>query len=78
MLNNLHPQALRDYVTHGLTSVKNGVELTISVEKEVAIFRTMLTSYPESVYKIPGKLVYAARNPILWPTDLRLDKKKIS
>ena len=76
MFKNLHSQSLLDYVTHGLTSVKNGVQLTISVEKEVAIFRTMLTSYPESVYKVPGKLVYAARNPILWPTDLRWIKRK--
>ena len=75
MFNNLHPQALNDYVTHGLTSAKNGVKLKISVEKEVAIFRNMMTSFPETVYKVRGTLVYAARNPILWPTDLRWIKR---
>ena len=38
---NFHPQALQDYVEHGLTAVKQGLELKIP-EKEVAIFQYLL------------------------------------
>ena len=73
---NFHPQTLNDYVNHGLTETDNDVKLTISVAKEVAIFHNSLTSFPKNIYKVKGTLLYAARNPILWPSDLRWINRK--
>ena len=70
LFKNFHPQTLNDYVTHGLTETDNDVKLTISVEKEVAIFHNSLTSFPKNIYKVKGTLLYATRNPILWSSDL--------
>ena len=78
LFKHFHPQVLNDYVTHGLTDGKNDVELKISVEKELAIFHKMLTSFPKNVYKVKCTLVYAAKNPILWESDLRWIKKKFT
>ena len=75
---NFHPQALQDYVEHGLTAVKQGLELKIPVEKEVAIFHNLLLSYPRSINKVRGTLFYAVNNPILWSSDLHWIKRKIS
>ena len=74
---NFHPQALQDYVEHGLTAVKQGLELKIPVEKEVAIFHNLLLSYPRSLNKVRGTLFYAVNNPILGPSDLHWIKRKI-
>jgi pimeloyl-ACP methyl ester carboxylesterase len=76
LFKNFNPQVLNDYVTHGLTDGKNDVVLTISVEKELAIFHKMLTSFPQDVYKVKCTLVYAAKNPILWRSDLSWIIKK--
>jgi hypothetical protein len=57
---------------------KQGVELTITVEQEVAIFHKMLTSYPKSIYKVWGTLVYAVKNPVLWGSDLRWIKRNFT
>ena len=78
LFKNFHPQVLNDYVTHGLTDGKNDVELTISVAKELAVFHKMLTSFPQDVYKVKCTLVYAAKNPILWRSDLRWISKKFT
>ena len=78
LFKNFHPQVLNDYVSHGLTDGKNDVELTISVEKELAVFHKMLTSFPQDVYKVKCTLVYAAKNPILWRSDLRWISKKFT
>ena len=78
LFKNFHPKALNDYVIHGLTAGKNDVELTIPVAKEVAIFHKMLTSFPKNIYKVKGTLLYAARNPILWPSDLRWINRKFA
>ena len=78
LFKNFHPQTLNDYVTHGLTETDNDVELTISVEKEVSIFHNTLTSFPKNIYKVKGTLLYAARNPILWPSDLRWINRKFA
>ena len=78
LFKNFHPQTLNDYVTHGLTETDNGVELTIPVAKEVAIFHKSLTSFPKNIYKVKGTLVYAAKNPILWPSDLRWINRKFA
>ena len=75
---NFHHQALQDYVKHGLNAVKQGLELKIPVEKEVAIFHKMLTSYPKSIYKVSGTLVYAVKNPVLWASDLRWIKRNFT
>ena len=74
---NFHPQALQDYVEHGLTAVKQGLELKIPVEKEVAIFHNLLLSYPRSINKVRGTLFYAVNNPILGSSDLRWIKRRI-
>ena len=74
---NFHPPALQDYVEHGLTAVKQGLELKIPVEKEVAIFHNLLLSYPRSINKVRGTLFYAVNNPILGPSDLHWIKRKI-
>ena len=42
LFKNFHPQILNDYVTYGLKKNKNGVELTIPVVKEIAIFHNSL------------------------------------
>ena len=78
MFNNFHPQTLKDYVTHGLIPGKQGVELTITVEQEVAIFHKMLTSYPKSIYKVRGTLVYTVKTPVLWGSDLRWIKRNFT
>ena len=78
LFKNFHPQVLNDYVSHGLTDGKNDVELTISVAKELAVFHKMLTSFPQDVYKVKCTLVYAAKNPILWRSDLRWISKKFT
>jgi pimeloyl-ACP methyl ester carboxylesterase len=78
LFKNFHPQVLNDYVSHGLTDGKNDVELTISVEKELAVYHKMLTSFPQDVYKVKCILVYAAKNPILWRSDLRWISKKFA
>ena len=78
LFKNFHPQALNDYVIHGLTAGKNDVELTIPVAKEVAIFHKMLTSFPKNIYKVKGTLVYAASNPILWKSDLHWINRKFT
>jgi len=78
LFKNFHPQTLNDYVTHGLTEKANDVELTIPVAKEVAIFHKSLTSFPKNIYKVKGTLVYAAKNPILWPSDLRWINRKFA
>ena len=78
LFKNFHPQVLNDYVTHGLTGGKNDIELTISVEKELAVFNKMLTSFPQDIYKVKCTLVYAAKNPILWNSDLRWISKKFA
>ena len=67
---NFHPQALQDYVEHGLTTVKQGLELKIPVEKEGAIFHNLLLSYPRSINKIRAILFYAVNNPVLGLSDL--------
>ena len=74
---NFHPQALQDYVDHGLTAVKKGLELKIPVEKEVAIFHNLLLSYPRSINKVRATLFYAVNNPILWSSDLHWIKRKL-
>ena len=74
---NFHPQALQDYVEHGLTAVKQGLELKIPVEKEVAIFHNLLLSYPRSINKVRATLFYAVNNPILGLSDLHWIKRKL-
>lgn len=78
MFKNFHPETLNDYITHGLILGKNGLKLSISVEKEVAIFHNMLTSIPKLVYKVRGTLIYATKNPILWASDLRWIKRNFT
>ena len=71
LFKKFHPDVLNDYVTHGLINGINDVELTISVEKELAIFRKIPTSLPKGVFKVKCILVHAAKNPIIWKSDLR-------
>ena len=71
LFKNFHPQALNDYVTYGLNENENGVELTIPVLKETAIFNNSLILYPKIMRSVKGSLIYAAKNPILWSSDLR-------
>ena len=78
IFKKFHPDVLNDYVTHGLTEGKNDVELTISVEKELAIFRNMLTSFPKDVYKVKCTFVHATKNPIIWQCDLHWINKKFT
>ena len=78
MFSNFHPQILKDYVKYGLIPEKNGVELAITVEQEVTIFHKMLTTYPKSIYKVRGTLVYAVKNKALWASDLRWIKRNFT
>ena len=70
LFKNFHPQTLNDYVTHGLKKNKNGVELTIPVVKEIAIFHNLLILYSKCLRNVKGSLIYGAKNPILWASDL--------
>ena len=70
LFKNFHPQTLNDYVTHGLKKNKNGVELTIPVVKEIAIFHNFLILYSKCLRNVKGSLIYGAKNPILWASDL--------
>lgn len=70
LFKNFHPQILNDYVTHGLKKNKNGVELTIPVVKEIAIFHNSLILYSKCLRNVKGSLIYGAKNPILWASDL--------
>ena len=70
LFKNFHPQILNDYVTHGLKKNKNGVELTIPVVKEIAIFHNSLTLYSKYLRNVKGYLIYGAKNQILWASDL--------
>ncbi|MDC0225127.1 alpha/beta hydrolase [Deltaproteobacteria bacterium] len=70
LFKNFHPQILNDYVTHGLKKNKNGVELTIPVVKEIAIFHNSLILYSKCLRNVKGSLIYGATNPILWASDL--------
>ena len=70
LFKNFHPQTLNDYVTHGLKKNKNGVELTIPVVKEIAIFHNSLILYSKCLRNVKGSLIYGAKNPILWASDL--------
>ena len=70
LFKNFHPQTLNDYVTHGLKKYKNGVELTIPVVKEIAIFHNSLILYAKCLRNVKGSLIYGAKNPILWASDL--------
>ena len=65
MFINFHTQALQDYVEHGLTAVKQGLELKL------------LINYPRSINKVRGTLFYAVNNPILWSSDLHWIKRKL-
>jgi len=78
IFKNFHPDTINDYVTHGLISGEKGLELSIPVEKEVAIFNKMITSLPKSVFNVEGTLIYASKNPILWTTDLCWIKKQFT
>ena len=70
LFKNFHPQTLNDYVTHGLKKNKNGVELTIPVVKEIAIFHNSLILYSKCLRNVKGSLIYGAKNPIIWASDL--------
>ena len=70
LFKNFHPQTLNDYVTHGLKKNKNGVELTIPVVKEIAIFHNSMILYSKCLRNVKGSLIYGAKNPILWASDL--------
>jgi len=71
IFKNFHPETLNDYVTYGLKKNEKGFELTIPVAKEIAIFHNSLTLYPKYLRTVKGFLIYATKNPILWPSDLR-------
>ena len=70
LFKKFHPQTLNDYVTHGLKKNKNGVELTIPVVKEIAIFHNSLILDLKCLRNVKGFLIYGAKNPILWASDL--------
>jgi len=78
LFKNFHPEALKDYVKYSLFERGNGVELKISVEKEVAIYRNILTKYPNSLYNVKGVIAYGAKNPILWKSDINWIKRKFT
>ena len=75
LFKNFHPIALEDYIKHGLAEKENGFELKIPVKKEIAIYRSLLTEYPSSLYNVKGVIAYSTKNPILWKSDLNWIKK---
>ena len=75
---NFHIRALKDYVKYGLVESGNGLKLEISVKKEVAIYRKLLTKYPNSVYNVNGVIIYGARDSIHWSSDINWIKKKFA
>ena len=75
---NFHNRALSDYVKYGLVEQGNKVKLEIPVKKEVAIYRKLLTKYPHSVYNVNGVIIYGARYPIYWRSDINWIKKKFT
>ena len=70
IFKNFNPHILNDYVSYGLKENENGVELTIPVAKEIEIFHNSLILYPKYLRIVKGSLIYAAKNPILWQSDL--------
>ena len=70
LFKNFDPIALQDYVNYGLVENGNGFELKIPVNKEIAIYRKLLTEYPRKMYQVKGVLAYGSRKPILWKSDL--------
>ena len=63
---------------NGFPAKTYSVLITITVEQEVAIFHKMLTSYPKSIYKVRGTLVYVVKNPVLLASDLRWIKRNFT
>jgi len=78
LFKDFHPEVLSDYIKYGLIENELGAELTIPVDKELAIFHNSLTSYPESIYKLSGTMIYAVKKPIVYKSDLRWIKKKLT
>jgi len=78
LFKQFHPEVLSDYVKYGLIENEFGAELIIPVKKELAIFHNSLTSYPESIFKLSGTMIYAVKKPIVYKSDLRWIKKKLT
>lgn len=70
-----HPKTFRSYVKHGLTYTDEGLELAISRDFEVSVFRTILTDKPEGFKDLKGALIFGNQSELFWKSDARWWRK---